>query len=411
MFEKKKFLLNCDVCDTRKIKEEDYTNFEQIMVNADVVLVNEHSKSVLNCLPIAMNHDKMIELSDQIEAVVKVVNGSYEITGNEANQEHTILVVNGSLKIDPGTAEVLQRYEQIIVNGSAEYPKSLNGFLSKMSVNGSAFAYPDDCILLKDEFTIDQYFPLRAKENGKYYAKTAVIIKDRNVDIAKLAGKKVRFITNKVILPECKIEESVSLFDEQTEMTVVPEFMDLVYGDSLLNEEMIRKEGDNLFVYGNLETDENADMNVLCEMLKKLVVKGKITLKKEQLEAFEKLDAEYDEIEVVRNSRVIKNMPKTRLDKNLFDNSPEGIKAENIAQLIIDEDVTPEMILEKLTLKNCARVNCTKEQESAVAAIAVNVAGIGEGSCGENMMGMGDIFGTLKDLAHTKMVNADSYIM
>ena len=148
MFEKKKFLLNCDVCDTRKIKDEDYSNFEQIMVNADVVLVNEHSKSVLNRLPIAMNHDKMIELSDQIEAVVKVVNGSYEITGNEANQEHTILVVNGSLKIDPGTAEVLQRYEQIIVNGSAEYPKSLNGFLSKMSVNGSAFAYPDDCILL-----------------------------------------------------------------------------------------------------------------------------------------------------------------------------------------------------------------------------------------------------------------------
>lgn len=407
MFEKKKFLLNCDVCDARKIKEEDYGNFEQIMINADVLLVNERSRSVLNRLPVTLNYDKMVELSDQIEAAVKVVNGSYEITGSEISQEHIILVVNGDLKVAPGTAEILKKYEQIIVNGSAEYPKSLEGFLSKMSVNGSATAYPDDCVLLKDPFTIDSYFPLRAKENGSYYAKTAVVIKDKNVDIAKLAGKKVRFVTNRVILPECKIEESVSLFEERTEMIVVPDGMAIVYGDAVLNEELIRKEGDSLFVYGNLETDENADMGVLGEMLKKLVVKGKIMLKREQLEAFEKLDAEYDEMEVVRNSRVIRNRPKTRLDRKLFDNSPEGIRAENIGQLVIDEDVTPEVILEKLTLKNCGGVDCTKEQESAVTAVAVNVAGIGEDSCG----GMGDIAGALKDLAHTKMVNADSYIM
>lgn len=35
MFEKKNYVLNCDVCDTRKMKEEDYKGYEKIMVNVD----------------------------------------------------------------------------------------------------------------------------------------------------------------------------------------------------------------------------------------------------------------------------------------------------------------------------------------------------------------------------------------
>ena len=29
MFNKKNYLLNCDVCDTRKMKEEDYSGYEK----------------------------------------------------------------------------------------------------------------------------------------------------------------------------------------------------------------------------------------------------------------------------------------------------------------------------------------------------------------------------------------------
>ena len=49
----------------------------------------------------------------------------------------------------------------------------------------------------------------------------------------------------------------------------------------------------------------------------------------------------------------------------------------NAAEVVIAEDVTPEMILEKLSVANCARVKCGSEQESSVAAIAVNVTRIG----------------------------------
>lgn len=52
-------------------------------------------------------------------------------------------------------------------------------------------------------------------------------------------------------------------------------------------------------------------------------------------------------------------------------------------------------------------MSCNEEQESAIAAIAQNVAKIGE-SGGEELPGMME---GIKDLLSTKMINADSYIM
>lgn len=409
MFKRKKYLLNCDVCDTRKMKEEEYSHYEQIMINADVVIVSESSKSMLNRLPVTINHDKMVEIADDIEAVVKTVNGFYEITGNTSAAEHTILIVNGNLMIESGTEEILKNYEEIVVNGSVKYPKSLDGFLNKMTINGSARSYPDDCMIMDSEFTMDKYFPLRAKEGSKYYAESIVIIKDKNVDIAKLTEKKVQFITKKLIVPECKIEDSASVFDEQVEFIVVPDGMELVYGDSTLNEALISKEGGRLFVYGNVELDANEDMNALCTQLEKLVVTGSVTMQKEQEAAFKKIDAEYAELIIAKNNRKMTNVPRVKLDKSLFDNSPEGITVSNVAKVVIAKDVTPEMILEKLTVMNCAMISCNDEQESTVAAVATNVGKIGKSF--ENENGMDDIVGVIKGLADTKLINADSYVM
>ena len=51
MFEKKNFIVNCDVCDARKIQEESLSGYEQIILNTDFLLVDERSKSILNNLP------------------------------------------------------------------------------------------------------------------------------------------------------------------------------------------------------------------------------------------------------------------------------------------------------------------------------------------------------------------------
>ena len=163
MFNKKNYLLNCDVCDTRKIKEEDYSGYEKMLINADVVVVGAASKSVLNRLPVTINQDCTIEIPDDMDVDLKTINGSYEITETTAVQEHTLLIVNGSLNIHPGTEETLKKYEKIHVNGSVRCPKSLEGYLTKLSANGSVSTYPDDCVILDDTFIVDKYFPMRAK--------------------------------------------------------------------------------------------------------------------------------------------------------------------------------------------------------------------------------------------------------
>ena len=407
MFNKKNYLLNCDVCDTRKIKEEDYSGYEKMMINADVVVVSASSKSILNRLPVTINQDCTIEIPDDIDVELKTINGSYEISGSTVVQEHTLLIVNGSLNIRPGTEEALKRYEKIHVNGSVRCPKSLESYLSKLSANGSVSIYPDDCDILDNTFILDKYFPIRAKEGKKYYVKNKVVISDKSVDLEKLVQKKVQFITEQLIVPEELVELCVDLFDEKVNFVVIPTGMALHYGDAVLNEQLPEKEGNSIYVYGNLKVPEDVNMEGVANAITKLVVKGNVVLRKAQEDSFKKLNIEYNQLEFKWEGRIIENKPSARVDKTLLDSSPDKVLVRNAATIKIASDVTPELILDRLMIENCAKVSCNEEQESAIAAIAQNVAKIGESS-GEELPGMMD---GIKDLLSTKMVNADSYVM
>lgn len=407
MFNKKNYLLNCDVCDTRKIKEEDYSGYEKMMINADVVVVSASSKSILNRLPVTINQDCTIEIPDDIDVELKTINGSYEISGSTVVQEHTLLIVNGSLNIHPGTEEALKRYEKIHVNGSVRCPKSLESYLSKLSANGSVSIYPDDCDILDNTFILDKYFPIRAKEGKKYYVKNKVVISDKSVDLEKLVQKKVQFITEQLIVPEELVELCVDLFDEKVNFVVIPTGMALHYGDAVLNEQLPEKEGNSIYVYGNLKVPEDVNMEGVANAITKLVVKGNVVLRKAQEDSFKKLNIEYNQLEFKWEGRIIENKPSARVDKTLLDSSPDKVLVRNAATIKIASDVTPELILDRLMIENCAKVSCNEEQESAIAAIAQNVAKIGESS-GEELPGMMD---GIKDLISTKMVNADSYVM
>ena len=407
MLNKKNFLLNCEVCDTRKMKEEDYSHFEKMLINTELLLVNESSKSILNRLPVTINQTNGLALPNDMDMELKTVNGSYEITGNTAVAAHTLLIVNGSLQIQPGTEEVLAKYENITVNGSVKCPKSLEGYLGKISVNGSVSTYPDDCVLLDETFTLDKYFPLRAKEGGRYYAENLIVIPDPDTDLRRLTQKQVRFITDKLLVHEENLEDCVPLFDERTAFIIVPKGMKLICGDTVLSRQLLEKEGGSLYVYGSVKLDENCAPETLGEILTKLIVKGTVTLRKSQEEAFQKLDTEYDRLEYVWEGRLLENKASLRVDKSLLENSPQGVLVRNAALVKIAEDVTPELILDKLTLANCAKVFCSEAQESAVAAIAQNVAQIGES--GGNALQ--DALGSFQDMLSTKIVNAEYYVM
>lgn len=404
MFQKKNLVVNCDVCDTRKMKEEDYSSYESITINGDLVLVSPESKGILARLPVLQNCDTVLEVGASVP--VNVINGPYEITPETAVADQMAMVINGSLHVETGSEHILEQYEKILVNGSAEIPRNFAGFLSKIQVNGQIILYPEDCVILGDQFEIDRYFPLRARQGGRYYVSEAVIIRDKTVDLKKMVEKQVRFVTPKLILPEVMVGDSAELFDLQTVYTVVPEGMHLVFGDAVLDDVLIRENGSNLFVCGNLETDCDADMAQLAAKIDRLVVTGTMTVTEAQKEAFLQIGAACGALKVVREGRILRNKLKIKVDQHLLDASPNGIEIYNAVKVIISEDVKPETILQQLHLYDCVNVVCSTQQESAVSVNSENVANIGESD--SETTSVSDMISMLKD---ARIMNGDNCIL
>lgn len=411
MLEKKNFVINCDVCDARKVDEESLAQYEQICINADGLVVDARSKAVLNRLPVKCNVDFTVELEDGMEVNVESYNGNYEIGKGEAvdSKCKSVLCVNGNLTIKPDAKESLEHYLQITVNGNASYPESLSGSLVNMTVNGSRNVYPDDCILLKQRFVIDKYFPLRARNNGKYFARKAVILTDINVNAALLSEKNVHFETEKLVVCEEQLEDAILLVNEDVELAVVPAGYDYIGENVTLSEEVIAKYGRKLYIDGNLTL--NKESTPYISGLEQLHVEGKVELLADQVAAFQKIGAEYKEMKITKG-RILKNKAMMTLDGAMLNASSDGVELRNCAMVKIDAEVSSEQILHQLQLQNCAIVTCTPEQRGAVEMVSVNVAKIRDGSeADDDTEECLNIGGQLKKMLASKIVNADKYIL
>ena len=248
---------------------------------------------------------------------------------------------------------------------------------------------------------------MRAKEGNQYYVKDKVILQDKSVDLQKLVEKNVRFVTEQLIIPEEMVESCIELFDEKVNFVVIPAGMALHYGDAVLNEELLKKEGDSIYVYGNLKVPEDVKLDTLDEWISKLMVKETVVLMKNQEASFKKLNVDYQRLEFEWEGRIIENKPNIRIDKILLENSSDQVLVRNIATVKIAQDVTSELILNYLRIQNCAQVLCNEEQKSVIAAISQNVAQIGEAD-GEELPGKNI---GIQDLLFAKVINADSYIL
>lgn len=402
MFGKKNFVLNCDICDARKIKEEDWQSYEKILINSDIILVDDRSKSVLNALPIMTNVDETLEVSGEINLVTQ--NGNYEISSSTSFLPNTLLCVNGMLSITPCTEESLKNLLKIHVNGDVRYPKSLSSHMGALKVNGSMHCYPDDCIQLNNTFVIDTYFPLRAKENGRYYAENAVILADTSINARSLVEKNIHFLTKKLLIAEELLEASISMFDENVEITVIPAGFTFVNGDCELDEKLIRKNGSRIYVNGSLTLNEESSQ--LFSRIDALHIRGNVNLFEEQVEAFSQLTAEYGQLSIISKARIIENKPFATLDTAVLKASPDGVIYRNCASIKIKKDVSADLLLEKVQIENCATLQCSPDQRGIVELISQNVATINDGE--NNGMNPADM---LKDLLHSRIVNADQYVL
>ena len=407
MSEKRNLMINCDVCDARNAKEEYLSGYEQIMINTDLLLVSAESRGILERLPAICNTDNTLEVDDDANLIFQ--NRSTEINSKSVFPADTVLAVNGDLLIHSDTSrQTLETLRAVNVTGSLLCPASLLTCIKDLYVTGEIKTYPDDCVVLPPVFTPDEYFHLRAKEGQKYYAEQEIRLIAPGIDLGTLRDKKVQFISPRFFVPAEKAADALELFNETASMEVIPQGYVFVDTGKELSESLLKKYGNRLFFRGDLTLIEGSIP--LLSRLEKLYVSGTILVPENLAEDFYQFDVECSSVKVVKEEkrRILENSPRIVLDKDILTASPPGVLIRNSAVLTIEENITPQDILDHVEIVNCSRVDCTENQKAAVYQKSTNVPQIGSREENGEPSGM---LGILLNLAETKMINADKYVL
>ena len=408
----KKMVINCATCDARKVTEETLSAYETVVINASTILVSSATKELMNRYGVAMNCASVLELDADVE--ISTINGSAEIKSTDAVTGRRYLNVNGTLEIGPGTEKVMEQYVGIHVNGSVTCPESITAYLGKIKVNGATNTYPDNAIILKRSAVIDRLFALRAK-NSLYWSAKRMIMVDPQLDAAILEKKGVTFSTKEVVIAESKVESMIGLIDEKAEIAIVPDGTAVVLDDVELDEMTLKKYGAKLYIVGDLKVGEEA--GPLLEQIEYLNIRGDASVAEELKAQLMGVITEINgDVEILKKpkGRHITDKMSLRISKWLVEQEPEGISVSDCMKVTLDEDISCDLILEKLSFSDIMEIKCSAEQEAAVAAVSEDVLSIGEGG-GDEDMGIGDMIkgalGGAKELLNTKMVNTSDYVM
>lgn len=371
---KKVFKINASVCDARKVQEETLAAYDEIRINSAVMLVDPASQALLNKYPVSMNTSTVLEMEGDVK--LAVINGKHTLEpGGALPEGKCYLLVNGKLDALPGCEELLKRYVGITVNGKVTCPKSLAGYFAAAQINGKLETYPDSCIRLKDEVVLDRTFLLRAKEGGRYYAAKRITALAGDIDFDALAARGVSFVTPELLVWESLCEKAVPLFDVETDITVLPDGCAYVDDDAVLDENLLRRYGDKLYIDGDLTV--NAGSRAVLDKMVFLKVNGDLEVTRSMADAAAGLKAEYDELKITADT-VISERESLTVDRELLENT-DNLGIEECGTVTFDPDVPAGLIREKVeNISECGTVICTKNQRAAVERLAEEVGDIRE---------------------------------
>ena len=406
---KKNKMINAATCDARAVTEESLAGYENITINAAILIVGERSKELLNKYPVTMNVANILEVPDGQDVSVQSINGVGEI-GPDADGTGVFLMVNGKLVIADGSQEAVKSYYRIMVNGKVLMPKSCEG-LANVQVSGKTEYYPDGATILKADTQIDDLFISRAA-NTLYYSSGNLYFLDTGIDAEKMVSKGLKFTARKIVIAESVIGKLVSLFDEETEIIKVPDGTRLIDDDLELKPKTIKKYGTKLCVSSDVSIKDAEALS----SLEYLFADGTVSVSKDLEEAFEEIESVYDKLKIIDpDLGYIVDRPMVKVGAAVLKKYPKGVQVEDCAKVTLSEDLSTTDIMEKLHIMDCAMVICTKEQEEAVNMIAedvamIQVAGQAQEDEEDGMVGgmLGSFLGKLKD---AQVINAAEYKM
>ncbi len=401
-------VINAATCDARDVTEESLADFDNVTINAAVLIVGERSRALLSKYAVTLNAAAILEIPESENVSLRSVNGKGEI-GPDADGAGIFLLVNGKLTVLDGAAEAVRRFYRIMVNGTLLMPKSCQGLFQNVHVNGKTEYYPDGAAILKADTEIDGLFVSRAAKPF-YYCSGNLFFLDAGLDTEKLLAKDLRFAAKKIVIAEGLLGALVAQFDEETELVRVPGGTRRIEGDLELTPKTIKKYGPRLCVCGDVSI---RDAEVLSA-LEYLFADGTVSVDRPLADAFEEIESVCGELKLVDPEQYcITDRPSVKIGAAMLKEHPGGILIEDCAKVSLSEDLSPEDILKKLRISDCALVVCAKEQEEAVHMIAEDTALIravrnsGDGAESGTLGGiLGSLLGISKD---TQVINAAEY--
>ena len=403
-------VINAATCDARGVTEESLAGYENITINAAILIVGERSKELLNKYHVAMNVANVLEIPDGEDINVQNINGKCEI-GPDSDGTGVMLMVNGRLVIPDGSRDAVKSYYRIMVNGKVLMPKSYEGQFTNIQVNGSAAYYPDGATILKANTEIDDLFVLRAA-NTSYFSTGSLYFLDTGIDTEKMIEKGLKFAAKKMVIAESLIGKIVSLFDEEAKIVKVPDGAEHIDGDLELNPKAIKKYGTRLCVSGDVSINDSEAL----ASLEYLFADGTVKVSKDLEEAFDEVESVYNDLKIIDpDLGSITDRHIVKVGAAVLRKYPHGVRVEDCAKVVLSEDLSVEDIMEKLHIADCALVVCTKEQEEAVNMIAEDVAMIktaGQDEEDEEDENQDGTFGSfLRKLKDTQIINSAEYKM
>lgn len=394
-----KMMINCATCDARNVSEETLAAYEQIQINCAAMAVTPEAKDLLNRYAVEVNCASVLEVEK--DAHFSTVNGQAQISPTDRVPEKTYLMVNGTLDIAAGTEKLLEQYVGIQVNGTVQCPRSMSAYLGRLRVNGSTTCYPDGAVVLKRNAVIDRTFALRAKDR-LYWSDKRMVMVDPALDPEALKKRGATFSSKEMILAEGKVESLLDCIDEQAELIIVPDGTKVILDDVELNETAVKRYGSKLYIIGDVEI--SGDGGAALEKLEYLHIQGDVKVPEGLKDLLLEKAEIHGDIQIRRDDkrRTLEDRPFLKISKWMLER--EAIHVEDCGKVRLDEDISRELILERLTVSDCAKVICTPEQEDALNMVCEDVDSIGsEGEDGPD----GE-----KDRQDTKVViNAAEYVL
>ena len=365
--EKKHLKISAGLVDLTDIQPEALAHYESISVSSGVVLVTPRTRRLLAEFGANLSTGTTLDVPDGCH--VNMSNGGMTLTENTQVADNTVLLVNGALRLAPGTQEVIRKFARIMVNGQLILPENLQGQCGTIVQNGQQVIYPDAAAYVEGDIQINDRFLRGLKKDAIFFTRGSAYLIAENVDVQALLDQNILIYAKKAYISE-NYPDGELLFDPKAQIISVPAGFRVIQENLTLNQRTSVEYGTKLFVVGKFRA-EIAEMQAL-ETMEKIIVSGEAQVDEDLLDLWQARCVKADKVTMIDKSKKIREMDTdVIISKEMLALCPYGLRISDCKNVIILPDVETAQLSEKiLKMRDVSLCVCTQEQQSVLQLVS-----------------------------------------